>query len=122
MLPATYNIITAANATYTQTFTRSGVTTAVGWGAAIDIREEESSTSTLLLALTSLSGGIALTSNGSVLSIAVTITETQIDTLHAALTAAGKTQAFYSLKLTKPDLTTEQLLIGTFSLKGTPTA
>ena len=116
-----YDFEVVENATRTLSITRSGVATATGWSARLDIRNDNTPSYSLWLSLTSPSGGIVLTSDGSLLTIAVTITETQADALVAAAVAAGQMKGRYSLKLTKPDTTTEQLLHGTVTMIRTPT-
>lgn len=117
MIPGTYNIATAANATYSSTISIAGITTTTGYTARMDIRTGPKDTDTLVLSLTSVSG-LTLSSDGSSLSVAVLITETQIDTIY---TAQGSASLYYSLKLTLPDTTTRQYLIGTLSVQPTPT-
>jgi uncharacterized membrane protein len=111
MIPGTYDFDIYEGATFAETWTRSGVSTAVGWSAAIDIRKSATSNSQLYLALTS-SDGITLSSNGTTLSMAVVISATRAAALAAAIRAAGLTEAYYDLKLTKPDATIEYLLAG----------
>lgn len=117
MIPATYNFKLYEGATFSETWTRSGVASAVGWSAALDIRETKDESSTRYLGLTSGSG-ITLSSDGSSLIMSILITATQTATLQQAIVAAtGKTIAYYDLKLTRPDATVEYLLRGSINTK-----
>lgn len=120
MVPGKYNIITAANALWAQTFTIGGITTAVGYSARMDLRTRAPDSATLLLSLTS-GAGLTLTSDGSALSIAARITASQMDTLLAAL--EGRAAAYYSLRVTPPAGADDalQYLVGTFTIQDTPT-
>jgi hypothetical protein len=117
MQPGTYNFSIYEGETFAETWTRSGVTTATGWSAKLDIRAKAEETSTQYLELTS-SSGLTLSSNGTVLSIAVLMTAAQT----TAMGALAFKKAYYDLKLTKPDTTVEYLLKGTitFTQRVTP--
>jgi hypothetical protein len=118
--PGAYNLTLTENSTNVLSFSISGIATASGYSAAIDIRKGDTPTSDLVLALTSSPvAGLALSSNGSSLTITVTITETQVDTIAATL---SETRLYWSLKVTAPDTTTRQYLKGPVSLTRTPTA
>ncbi len=112
MIPGTYHFTVYEGETWAETWTRSGVTTASGWAAKLDIRSGEDESSTLYLGLTS-SSGIALSSDGVKLIMAVTITAAQT----IALGLLNFTMAHYDLKLTHPDATAEYLLRGTVFLR-----
>lgn len=108
MQPGIYHISLYEGETFTEIWTRSGMASATGWSAALDIRQKADESSTRYLALTSGSG-LTLSSDGSRLIIVVIVTAVQT----AALGALGFTTAYYDLKLTKPDATVEYLLAGT---------
>lgn len=117
MQPGTYNFSVYEGETFAETWTRSGVTSASGWSATLDIRQKADDASTLYLALASGSG-LTLSSDGTNLIIAVLITAAQT----ANLATFGFKQANYDLKLTKPDSSVEYLLAGkvTFTKRVTP--
>lgn len=111
MKPGLYNLELTENAVNIFSFSISGITTATNYSAKIDIRTTDLPTSTLLLALSSPSSGIALTSNGSSLIVTITITEAQTDTLLPLVVATDGT-ASWSLKITDPSSVTLQYLLG----------
>lgn len=120
MIPGTYNLPLTEGSTNTYSFVISGIVTAVGYSAAIDIREGDAPDSTALLQLTSSpAAGISLSSDGSSLTVAVTITETQADTIAPTIKSDG---AYWSLKVTAPGSTTLQYLIGAVKITRAPTA
>ena len=119
MIPGTYNLSIVENSTNVLSFVISGITTATSYSAAIDFRASDADDGTLLLALTSPSGGLALSSDGSSLTIVMTITEAQADTLIPLVKSTG---AFWSLKVTAPGGTTLQYLLGAVKAIRTPTA
>lgn len=114
-----YQLDLVENQTNTRTFQIDGITTATSYSAAVDIRIESRGDATALLQLTSPSGGLVLSSNGSYLQVAMTITEAQIDPIADDIAATG---AYWSLKVTAPDSTTRQYLIGPVTILRTPTA
>ena len=120
MIPGSYDLPITENSTNVFTFVIAGITTATNYSAAVDIRIDRPPTSTLLLGLTSPSGGIVLTSDGSNLTVVVTITETQVDTIMPGVVA--NVTASWSLKITAPGGTTLQYLLGTVAPTRTPTA
>lgn len=120
MNPGRYNLSLTENSTNTLSFTIAGITTASGYSAAVDIRATELPGSTLLLGLTSPSSGLTLASDGTNLTISMTITEAQVDTL-APLLVTNAT-ASWSLKVTAPGGATTQYLKGRASIIRTPTA
>jgi hypothetical protein len=119
VIPGTYNLPLTENSTNALTFAIAGITTAVGYAAAIDLRKGDTLASDLVLALTSPLGGIVLSSDGISLIVTVTIAETQIDALAAALALGG---VFWSLKVTAPGGATTQYLKGAVAFTRTPTA
>jgi hypothetical protein len=119
MIPGTYNLTIVENSQNTVSFSIAGITTASGYSAAIDIRVGDAANGTLLLGLTSPSSGIAVSSDGSSLTVAVTITEAQADTMAPTIRSGG---AFWSLKVTAPGTITTQYLLGAVKVIRTPTA
>lgn len=120
MTPGEYDLPLTENADSVITIVLAGITTATGYSAAIDIRTGPKPTDTLLLGLTSPSGGITLSSDGTDLTVEVTITETQIDTLTPLAGVRG--QSHWSLKVTEPGGTSLQYLAGRVLITRTPTA
>lgn len=119
MLPGTYNLTVTENAKHTQTFTIAGIVTAVGYTAKVDMRAGEKPTDTLVLALTSSpTAGLVLSSGGSSLSIAMTLTEAQVDLIADAIQAG----VMWSLKVTDPAGGTLQYLKGKVTITRTPSA
>ncbi len=119
MIPGSYNLPVIENSTNVLSFVISGITTASGYSAAIDIRSSDADDGVLLLGLTSSGGGLAVTSDGSNLTIVMTITEAQADTLIPLVKLSG---AYWSLKVTAPGSTTLQYLLGSVTAIRTPTA
>lgn len=118
MIPGTYNLVLTENSLNVFTFTIGGITTAVGYTAMVDIRAGSKPTDTLQLALTSSpAGGLVLSSDGVSLSVVLTITETQADTLAPILSKSS-----WSLKVAAPGGATLQYLKGTVAIVRTPTA
>lgn len=120
MIPGTANLRAATNAYDERTITIPGFASASGVTASVELRAAQDSASELYLTLTNGSG-LTLTSDGSNLSIAWEITETQLDTLRAALVADGLDAAQYSLKVTPVGGKTRQYLIGSFTPIATAT-
>jgi len=116
MQPGIYPLTITENSTNAWSFVISGITTAVGYTAAVDIRKSEVPTSTRLLGLTNGSG-LSLSSNGSALTVVLRITEAQADTLVPLLSPT----AVWSLKITAPDGSTLQYLKGPVVGIRTPT-
>jgi hypothetical protein len=117
VIPFTYNFSVTENASYPLTFTRDDATSATGWAARMEIRAADDPASELYLSIDfTMSYGSGLLTASKVLS------EAQIDTLVAALLAAERLQAFYSLKYTHPDTTTDQLYKGTIGYVRTATS
>lgn len=120
MVPGAYNLPITENSVNVQTFAISGIATAVDYSAMVDIRASESPTSALLLSLTSPSDGLTLASDGSSLTVTLTMTEAQADTLAPLVDANPR--AAWSLKVTSPTGVTLQYLKGLIVLTRTPTA
>ncbi len=121
MIPGTYNLPLTENSTNVFSFVISGITTATNYSAKVDMRATALPSSTTLLALTSSpAAGLALSSDGSHLTIVMTITEAQADTL-IPLVVAANGKAAWSLKVTAPDTTTLQYLTGLIVPTRTPT-
>lgn len=81
--------------TYTKTITISGIATAVGYSVRLMIRDDENDTTALITLTSTPVAGIVLSSNGSVLSIALTISETQTSALEIE-------QGVWDLEVTDP--------------------
>jgi hypothetical protein len=120
MKPAQVNLTAAANSYDQGTIAIDGYASAAGVSAAIEFRREQDSGSELLLALSG-GAGLTLTSDGTSLTIAWEITETQIDAMAAELATAGRTKAHYSLKVTRADSKTFQYLYGEYAILGVAT-
>ena len=121
MQPGTYNLPLTENSTNVQSFVISGIATATNYSAKVDFRATSLPSSTLFLGLTSPSGGLVLSSDGTNLTIVMTITEAQIDAL-IPLVVAANGKASWSLKVTAPDATTLQYLTGLIVQTRTPTS
>jgi hypothetical protein len=115
MTIGTYDITLVENATKQLLVTFPGVVSVTGWSAAASVRSADSPTATLLGSFTT-----ALTSDGANLIITLTLDETTVDSI---ATHIGKgNRAFWSLKLTKPDASTTQIIKGSLTLVRTVTA
>lgn len=121
MVPGAYNLPLTENSTNVLSFVISGITTATNYSAKVDVRATSLPSSAVFLTLTSPSGGLVLTSDGSDLTIVMTITEAQVDAL-IPLVVAANNKAAWSLKVTAPAGTTLQYLAGLVIQTRTPTA
>lgn len=95
---AVYNLTLVANQPNVIEVRIAGITDATGHAVAIDIRISDNDSSTLLLALSSPSGGIVLSISGSDMVVTTTISDAQSD----ALRTAAPTTCYYSLRHTPP--------------------
>lgn len=116
-VPGTYDLTLVENSTNQLSFTISGITTTSGYTALIDIREEETPDSELILAL-SPGSGLSLSASAAGLTIGLLITETQIDAIADDL---SDVDAWWSLKVAAPGSTTAQYLKGNVIIVRTPT-
>lgn len=121
MIPGAYNLPLTENSTNVFSFAISGITTATSYSAKVDMRAAKEPSSTVFLTLTSPSGGLVLSSDGTNLTIVLTITEAQVDAL-IPLVGAANGKAAWSLKVTEPAGTTLQYLTGLIIPTRTPTA
>jgi hypothetical protein len=116
MIPGVYDLPIVENADSTLTVVISGITTIVGYTAAVDIRILPKHDATLILGLTH-SSGITLTTDGTDLTASIAITAAQSRTLADILRSQS---LFWSLRLTIGGIAT-QYLNGNVVLTGTPT-
>lgn len=109
MNPGKYSFTITQGATFTETWSVAGITTATGYTSQIDIRETQEAASDLILTLSTANGRTALSSNGTSLIAAHTIS--------AADTAAlDFTDAWYDWKISGPGGTVQYYLEGRVTL------
>jgi len=116
-IPGAYDITLVENSTNQLSFTISDITTTSGYNVQIDIREDETPDSDLILGLTPGSG-LSLVASAEGLTIGFLVTETQIDDIADELVDVD---AWWSLKVTAPDTSTRQYLKGNVRVVRTPT-